>query len=79
MFVRLKDGEMMLPVIAVPVKLAVAWTREVSMVALADGTGITSVSLTVTVPVDCSSILDDCLGIGACSRVSTYRDQACWR
>jgi hypothetical protein len=33
----------------------------------------------VTVPVDCSSILDDCLGIDAYIRVSTYRDQACWR
>ena len=78
-FVRLKDGETMLPVIAVPVKLAVARTREVSMVALADGTGITSVSLTVTVPVDCLSILDDCLRIDLFSSVSTYKDQACWR
>jgi hypothetical protein len=51
----------------------------VSMVALADGTGITSVSLTATVPVDCLSILGDCLKIDASSRVSTYRDQTCWR
>jgi len=78
-FERLEEGQTALPLIAVPVKLAVMWTREVPRVALADGTGTISVLLTVAVVVDWSDVLADCLEIYASSRLSTYEKRACWR
>lgn len=60
-FERLMEGQIALPVIAVPVKLAVAWTAEVSIVPLADGTGTISVLLKMAVAVGCKGLLADCL------------------